>query len=47
MHCSKFVVVDGSEPIKSSMDGSSDLRCNCFRNIVESESFSQQSSQVC
>jgi len=47
-HCSKFVVVLGSEPAKSNTDGSSPLRCNSLRNIVESEIFRtrQKSGQV-
>jgi hypothetical protein len=46
--CSKFVVVLGSEPAKSSIDGTSPLRCNCLRNIVKSEIFTtgQKSVQV-
>ena len=47
-HCSKFVVVLRSETVKSGPDGSSHLRYNCLRNIVESEIFrtSQKSCQV-
>ena len=47
-HCSKFVVVGRSESVKSGTDGSSALRCNCFRNRVESEVFrtGQKSGQV-
>jgi len=46
--CSKFVVVLGSEPARSGPDGSNPLRCNCLRNIVESEIFrtGQKSVQV-
>lgn len=49
VHCSEFVVVLGSERIKSGTEGSSTVRCNYLRNIIESEVFrtSQKSGQVC
>jgi hypothetical protein len=38
-HCSKFVVVIGSERRKSSTNGSTLDRCICLKNIIESKIF--------
>jgi hypothetical protein len=38
-HCSKFVVVIGSERCRTRMNGSNPGRCICLTDVVESEIF--------
>jgi hypothetical protein len=45
--CSKFVVVIGSERFKLEINGSTSVRCNCSRNIVESKIFTTVQTVPC
>jgi hypothetical protein len=47
-HCSKFVVVIGSQPCRTKTKESNPKRCNQLRNIEKSEIFTtdQKSDQV-
>jgi hypothetical protein len=38
-HCSKFVVVSGSERFRTETNASGPERCNCLKNIVKSAIF--------
>ena len=45
-HCSKFVVVIGSKPCRTEINGSDPERCICLRNIVKSEIFQTDQKSI-